>query len=75
MRAACIEFLERGLECGVRQLVDSYSTHQRVSPDTRHDAPRSSDDAGLWAAEKLVATEHDGVGAGGDAGGYDGFVR
>ena len=56
--------LERGFERRVGQLVDAQRAHQRMAADRDRPASRRpDDDAGLRAAEQLVAAEADDVDA------------
>ena len=49
------------------QLVDAQRTRQRVAAHGVHDPDPAHGDAGLGAAQQLVAAERHDVGAGGDA--------
>ena len=68
-RAAARVFDECRFERGVGELVDAERAHQRMMAHARRRASRRpDDDAGLWAAEQLVAAERHDVGAGAQAG-------
>ncbi len=55
--------LERGLEGGIRQLVDAQRAHQRVTADLLEEGGTSRDDPGLRPPHQLVAAEAHDIGS------------
>ena len=69
-----VEERERSLERGERELVGPQRPLQRVAAEPLHERRLPDDDAGLRAAEELVAGEADEIGAGGEARGRSRLV-